>query len=285
MKTTTIASACALAAFVTAGACTFSTTPEGATDDDAGARPATERGDRGDRGDRGKVDDAGAETGASVAPPVNDDETLATFTPAEVASIAEAIHLGEIKQGELAVQLAQSPEVKAYAQHMVDDHTKGQKRIQTLLGPNATTEAVEPRLQRDATAAILIEQGGVLTNSLKAKTGAPFDLAYMTAEIAEHAKALALIDRSLLPSAAAPQLAASRSGSQGATSGSTQTTELNAADLQKELGGVRTEVIAHLLDALRIQKALRVPTGATPPPTGTATGATPPPAATPPPRS
>jgi putative membrane protein len=270
MKPTRILSAVALGAITAVGACMI--TP---TEDNTAENREVQGRHNADGGTNNK-DEGDAKTGGNVSPPTSEqEEKLATFTPAEVTNILEVMNLGEVKQGEIATQQAQNPEVKAFAQHMVEAHGKGQQRAQTLLGQAAKAETDQVRLARDPTAGVLLHQGEVLRNDLKSQTGAAFDLAYMTAQITAHAKVLALIDHSLLPSAEAPQPAASQQGT-----ASSSTIEVNATDLQAELKTTRTEVVKHLVEALRIQQTLRNTTGATAPPSGTtppAGGATPPP--------
>lgn len=269
MKTTSIIGAVALGAIATAMACTFSTSPE-STAGDAGIQGR-------DHANKGS-DDAGG--GASVAPPTDGDE-LATFSPTEVISIVEALHLGEVAQGQLAVDQAVSQDVKAFAQHMVTDHQKGAQKIAKLLGTPVRAETPQIRLQRDPTAAIIMQQGELVTNDLKTKTGPAFDLAYMTTQVTDHAKVLALIDHALLPSALQPQPQNAVATGQSSQSGSSNIV-VNATDLQENLRASRVEVAEHLVSALEIQRALRTaPTqGATPPP---GPGSAPPPEATPPP--
>lgn len=270
MKPTRIWTAAALGAVATVGACMVSATPDNTAED----RPVQGR----HYADGGAKDDNESNTGANVSPPgATEDETLATFTPAEVATLLEVINLGEVTQGQLAVQQAQDPQVKAFAQHMVEAHGKGEERAQRLLGQ--TTSSSEPqktRLAKDPTAGVLLHQGEVLTKDLKTHTGPVFDLEYMTAQVMGHAKVLGLIDQALLPSAQATQ-PSQHDSVQGRAS---PPPEVNAADLQAELKATRADVVKHLVEALRIQKALRAPSGATPPPGGTpppSGGTTPPP--------
>ena len=280
MKTASIAGALALAGTIITAACTFATNPTESTFEDGGAGG-------------GGATDAGStgETGAHVIPPgqpaeLPPAETLATFTAPEVTSIVEVINLGEITQGMLVQQQGTNPEVKAYAQRMVEDHGQAQQRIQKLLGPQATSEAQQTRLLRDPTASILLHQDQVLSNDLKTQTGSAFDLAYMTGQITAHAKVIALIDRALLPSALAAQTqttnqagAQGTGGAQGTTGGAQGTTgpgttggtqgttggaQPMTTELQAELKTMRASVAKHLVDALRIQKALRGTPAATP---------------------
>lgn len=155
----------------------------------------------------------------------------ATFTSAEVASIALVLNMGEVEQGRVAIQRATSPEVRAYAERMVNDHTLAMQRIDSQLPPGALGV-------NDPTAAVLARADRIVTQDLETQGGAAFDLAYMTNQMAAHAKALSLIDRSLVPSAQAG------------------TTSIDTIVLQ-ELQTERTAVVQHLDEALRIQARVR----------------------------
>lgn len=198
-------------------------------------------------------------------------ETLATFSPDEVMTLAEVLDLGEVEQGRLAQQQATHPEVKAFAKRLVEEHGQALQRIQRLTGEQLTAEAPRTRVAEDTTASMMYRQQQLLTSDLGTQKGATFDLAYMTARVTEQAKALALIDRALLPSigggAASSLLQAGPTGGAGGSEippGAAPTAPSRDA-LEAELQTMRTAFSNHLVEALRVQKALR--TGALAPAT------------------
>ena len=107
--------------------------------------------------------------------------TAAAFVPA--AAIANQY---EIQAGQIAVKRAQSPEVKALAQMMVQDHTKlGQEMQQTLQSSGA---GVAPPADLDD------RRKGMIQN-LNAAGDSDFDLAYLHQQLAAHIEALSLMKR------------------------------------------------------------------------------------------
>ena len=226
---------------------------------------------------------AGDDTGQPAQPAQpTQASAVATFTPAEVMSIVEVLNLGEVTQGQLAQQQATNADVKAFATRMVDEHGKVLQRLHGLSGTQMTAQTSQARVAQDPTASVIQRHQELLTSDLKSQKGATFDLAYMTAQITEHAKALALIDRALLPSvspgeAPAPmhqggghgahpmhvgaggQVTGGAGGSEAAP-GIPPTPDTGA--LQTELQSMRTSVAGHLAEALWLQKTLRGPPAA-----------------------
>jgi len=207
---------------------------------------------------------------------------LATFTPAEVMNIVEVLNLGEVTQGQLAQRQATNADVKAFATRMVDDHGEVLQRLHGLSGTQTTAETSRAQIAQDPTASVIQRHQELLTTELKSQKGATFDLAYMTAQITEHAKALALIDRALLPSVspgeapapmhqggghgAHPMHVGAGGHSTGGAGGSEATPAIpptpDTGALQTELQSMRTSVASHLAEALWLQKTLRAAPGA-----------------------
>src|SRR5690606_16187593 len=102
---------------------------------------------------------AGGDTGQPARPaqPTQSAqaEALATFSPAEVTSIVDVVNLGEVIQGRLAEQQATSPDVKAFARRMVDEHGQALERMQRLTGARTTAVTPATRVARDPTASVM----------------------------------------------------------------------------------------------------------------------------------
>jgi putative membrane protein len=77
-------------------------------------------------------------------------------------------NINEIAAGKIAVSKAQSPEVKAFAQQMIDDHSKSLTEVQTLAQARGVTLPTEPDAKHKAMAA-----------KLDKLSGADFDKEYM----------------------------------------------------------------------------------------------------------
>lgn len=174
----------------------------------------------------------------STAPVVN--ETAATFSLVEVTNIASVASLDEITQAQVAQQKATVAEVQAYAQQMAIEHTQALDRLRALSSDQGAQQGVaglQVRITLDPTARVLQRHDLLVLQDLQAETGSAFDLAYMTTEIATHAKVLALFDRALLPSVV------------GAAVSST--------GLLNELQVERDAVSRHLVQALQLQQRVR----------------------------
>lgn len=146
-------------------------------------------------------------------------------TDAQIASFTEAANKAEIEQGKLAVRKAKDPEVKAYAQMMVDDHGQAEKKQERLLSTlNVTPEStsVTSQLQTDA-------QSGM--SSISSKTGTDFDKAYIDLQIKEHQQVIQTIDSQLLP-------------------------VVRNADFKRELSTIRPKLEDHLRRAQTLQQKL-----------------------------
>lgn len=225
---------------------------------------------------------AGDDTGqpAQPAEPMQ-ASTLATFTPAEVMSIVEVINLGEVTQGKLAEQQATNADVKAFAVRMVDEHGKALQRLHRI-GGTQMTQTSRTGTAQDPTASIIQRHQELLTTDLKSQKEAMFDLVYMTVQITEHAKALAMIDRALLPSvspghAPAPMQQGEAHGAHpkhveggghvagGGAGGSEAIPPApDTAALETELQSMRTSIAGHLAEALWLQRSLREALGMAP---------------------
>jgi putative membrane protein len=89
--------------------------------------------------------------------------------------------LAEVQMGNLAVQKAQSADVKAFAQRMVTDHSKSNQELQQL----ATAKGL----------ALAAELSGEMQQGLEhlaTLSGTEFDKAYMQHMVADHGKAVTL---------------------------------------------------------------------------------------------
>lgn len=109
------------------------------------------------------------------------NSTSRTTDPQNFMMEAAAGGIAEIEMGKLAVSKAQNPEVKQFAQQMIADHTRANNEIKALAGKKNVTLPTELDPAHKASA-----------DKLSAMTGAEFDKAYMTAQVADHEKTVAL---------------------------------------------------------------------------------------------
>ena len=92
--------------------------------------------------------------------------------------------LAEVQMGNLALQKASSPDVKAFAQRMVTDHSKANAELAQLATAKGAALATE--LDGDPEAAL---------THLTSLSGAAFDKAYMQHMVSDHEKAVSDFDK------------------------------------------------------------------------------------------
>jgi putative membrane protein len=91
--------------------------------------------------------------------------------------------LAEVEAGKLASGKASSPEVKKFAEHMVEDHGKGLSEGQKL----AKAKGVEPP-------AAPAKKHQAAMKKLESESGARFDKAYMNQMVKDHQETLKLVE-------------------------------------------------------------------------------------------
>lgn len=203
-----------------------------------------DRSSSGDEGDRG---------GGEAAQGSNADEAagaavrgVATFTAADVARIVLVLEQTAIEQARLAEEKGVTIEVKTYAARMIRERSDAMARLGPIL------ERAMPRSE-DPTPAILERDVQRTTDALASLARNEFELPFMTAEIATHARLLGLIDASLLPSAT--RAATGRQPDEA------------AREIEQELLALRAATASHVVHALRVQGVLRAVDGPTNDPT------------------
>jgi putative membrane protein len=109
--------------------------------------------------------------------------TSTTVVPADGEWVVQAgtAGLAEVQMGNLALQKAQSADVKSYAQRMVTDHSKGNEELQQIV----TAKGLTLPAQLDGE-----HQAGL--DHLAGLSGAEFDKAYMQHMVSDHQKAVTL---------------------------------------------------------------------------------------------
>lgn len=142
-----------------------------------------------------------------------------------IAAIVNAANTGEIQTGQLAQAQASSQDVKTFAARMVSEHSAAQQRQGALFARLGIT-AVE-----DATSRQLQDETRNMLATLRARSGADFDQAYIAGQLDMHARLLNMLDNNLLPGASRDEL---------------------RADLQM----MRVEVASHLQAARIVQAVL-----------------------------
>lgn len=130
-------------------------------------------------------------TGAARSASAADDK----LNDPQIATIALTAHQIDVDRGKMAKDKTKSPEVKQFAEQMVNDHTAGANEVLALakkLGVKPEESAVTKSLKSGATD----------TNAKLGKLkGAEFDKAYVDAEVAYHQAVIDAVTKVLIPGA------------------------------------------------------------------------------------
>jgi len=119
--------------------------------------------------------------GAAVTPGLADDKKADKGN--DFVTVAASAGMAEVKLGQLAVERASSDDVKKFGQHMVDDHTKANKELMTIIEKQKIT--VSKDIDRKHQTAI---------DELSKLKGAEFDRAYMAQMVKDHEEAVKLFE-------------------------------------------------------------------------------------------
>jgi putative membrane protein len=123
--------------------------------------------------------DRNAASGTAATSTTNrsDEKFLKNFAQANAA---------EVETGKIAEQQAKNAEVKAYAKHMVDEHSKTIAKVEGMATKLGTDVKSEPDLVHKAKAALLDR-----------KDGLDFDEAYMKAMVKDHEKVVEMLQEQI----------------------------------------------------------------------------------------
>lgn len=144
---------------------------------------------------------------------------------ARIAAIVMDVNRSEIREAQLALAHSRNPRVRAYAQHIIRDHSM----LNNTLVQVARAEGIRPMEGRMAMRMRSNDQ--LQYRQLASLSGPAFDRAYMDAQINAHRRAINAMDRRLVPDAHSPQL-------------------------RVALQQARPEMVAHLQTAERIRATL-----------------------------
>lgn len=125
---------------------------------------------------------ANQETVATKPQPVTGQKPATPEAP--FIGTAAMDSLAEVEHGRLATQNASSPDVKQFAQKMVDHHTKWGDELKGLASQKEVTLATK-----------LDDQHQAMQDKLAALTGTAFDKAYMDRMVKAHLQAVALFQQ------------------------------------------------------------------------------------------
>lgn len=123
----------------------------------------------------------------------------------EILHIARTANLGEVQQGQIAVQRADDPAVFDFADDMVDDHSEAVTEADDV----ATSEDLPPR--SNPVSEMLQTESEQIVVTLQSASDEEFDLVYMNAQVTAHQDVLTLLDDALIPQTENPVLVSTSS--------------------------------------------------------------------------
>ena len=144
--------------------------------------------------DAATTDSTAAGMSAMPAPEAT-PAAAATVTDPQIAAIVVAANTVDVEAGELAQSMSTNAKVKEFAAQMIRDHNAVNKQATDLVTRLNVTPETNPTSQS------LVDGGRANVESLKTKTGAEFDKAYIANEVAYHQAVLDAIDNTLIPNA------------------------------------------------------------------------------------
>lgn len=123
-------------------------------------------------------------------------------TDPQIAAIVVTANQVDIDAGKLAESMAQSKEVKQFAQLMITDHSAVNKSATELVNK------LHVKPESNATSQSLKEGGDDNLAALKKLKGGAFDRAYIDHEVAYHQSVIEALDKTLIPGARNEELKA-----------------------------------------------------------------------------
>ena len=126
----------------------------------------------------------------------------APLSDAKILAVFMTANNGEIQSSQLAKSLATDAQVKAFAEHMINDHSSAITQTLNLMKKDAllSEESALSKTLRDGTKKDIAK--------LKTLKRAAFDLQYITIQVKAHQTVLDLMDRTLIPEATSSDLKA-----------------------------------------------------------------------------
>lgn len=111
-----------------------------------------------------------------------------TMDNSEIFGVLDTINRSEIDAGSLAKEKATAPEVRSFASRMISEHQKMMQDADEL------AQRMDVRPQKPALAFSLNDTHQDAMESLRDKTGADFDKAYMDYQVKMHEQAVNLVN-------------------------------------------------------------------------------------------
>jgi putative membrane protein len=140
----------------------------------------------------GAVLSAGAYAQTPTPAPTKDTGTPANKSPSGMPTDANFLKtmanggMAEVEVGKLATEKAMNPDVKKFAQQMVDDHSKTNEKVKTLAKEKNVDLPAKPGPEHAAA-----------KSKLEQQRGTSFDAEYMKAMVKNHQKTVQLLQHQI----------------------------------------------------------------------------------------
>ena len=143
----------------------------------------------------------GASQGNEAPPaPLTGTVPMTKLSDGQIAEILTTVDSGEIEQAQVALKRATNPEIRAFATHMVEQHTASRNARSQLASQTGLRPAGSPKAKElESVSAQAIER-------LNMAEDANFDITYLDGQIEQHAAVLKLIEDQLVPAVNDPAL-------------------------------------------------------------------------------
>jgi putative membrane protein len=132
--------------------------------------------------------------------PVTGSVPMTKLSDGQIAHILAAVDESEIEQAKLALEKATDPNVRGYANHMIEQHTAAKETGARLAAQSGLELAESPKAKE------LQVKGSKALEELKAADANNFDITYLHSQIAQHDEVLTLIKDQLQPAVGDPTL-------------------------------------------------------------------------------
>jgi putative membrane protein len=135
---------------------------------------------------------AAATQGDEVTPAENQQRTL---NEGQILQVLATVDTGETAQAQLAITRATSPEVRQFANHMIEQHTRSKEEGAQFAEQSGIT------LTSSKLSQTLDEKGAEQLQKLQKTADGEFDGDYMKAQVKQHQEVLNKLNDELIPSA------------------------------------------------------------------------------------
>jgi putative membrane protein len=138
----------------------------------------------------------GASQGNEAPPaPATGTVPMNKLTDGQIAKVLATVDGAEIEQAQVALKKTSDTSIRAFATHMVDEHTAAKEAGAQLASRDSLALSDSPK------SVALEASGAQMLEKLNGAEGATFDATYVDGQIDQHAEVLQMIDAQLLPGA------------------------------------------------------------------------------------